>query len=106
MTPTKNDFDYSKLADDTYENCIVYRKLENKYMRGMEYTYSISDESVSILEDADPTGKELEKYCTNLKEVEAFDKIIEKERDEHMAKCEICLPYWEAIKVARSEFDA
>ena len=103
MTKTSADFDYSKLADDTYENCAIYRKLENKLMNGIQYTYSVSYEVQEALEQADPTGKQLEKFCTNLEKVEQFDTKTQQERDEHMAKCGICLPYWEALQVSRGE---
>jgi hypothetical protein len=103
MTKTTADFDYAKLADSTYENCIIYRKLENKLMNGIQYTYSVSYEVQEALEQADPTGKQLEKFCTNLEKVEQFDTKTQQERDEHMAKCEICLPYWEALQVSRGE---
>lgn len=102
---TSKDYNYSELADSTYENCKTFRKLERKYLNGIEYEYSIPQDVQDALEEADPTGKQLEKFCTNLKEIEEFDSKTEQERDNHMANCDICAPYWEALQVSRSELN-
>ncbi len=68
--------------------CKVYRELENKQLHGgIEYKYSIGSEAVEVLEAADATGRQLEKYCTNQKVVEAHDEITAEAVHQHVLIC-------------------
>lgn len=102
---TTADFDYSALAKNTYDKCETYRKLENAYLRGFEYEYSLSDDAVEILEDTIGGQEKLDAACTHLAEGQAFEKEADKARSDHMETCDICRPYWEALQVSRKELE-
>ena len=68
--------------------CKTYRKLEHEQLHGIDYKYSIGSEAVEVLEEADATGRQLEKYCTNNKEVEEHDAKTAEIVQEHVLTCQ------------------
>ena len=67
--------------------CKVYRDLEKEHLHGIEYKYSLGSEAVEVLEESDPTGRTLEKYCTNLKEVEEHSEKTSEAVHQHVLIC-------------------
>ena len=74
-------------AMDEALQCKTYRELEREILKTDKYEYSCSEETQEALEDADPTGKKLESYCTNLAEIEAEDRKLTNQLHEHVLIC-------------------
>ena len=88
------------------KDCQEFREIDRQQLRGLDYTYSISDESVEILEEADATGKQLEKYCTNLAEVQAHDEKWSKAHHEHVKSCSLdCCKALKAYRIEKGLYE-
>lgn len=81
------EMDISAIMDLAYK-CETYRKVEREHLRGVEATYSCSEETQEALEEADATGHALEKFQTNVKECEDHDAKYGKIVHEHVLTCE------------------
>ena len=77
----------TEIVNDCYEKCDIYRMLEKDLLGGIEYEYSVSEEVQESLEKLDPTGRELEKHCTNLDEVKAHDEAAAEVLNKHILSC-------------------
>ncbi len=77
----------SKIIDLAWK-CKTYRKLENEHLRGgPELEYSCSSETVDALEDADPTGRSLEKFIVNQKEYDEHSDKSAEAIQQHVLVC-------------------
>ena len=95
-----------EITDDCLRDCKNFREIDRRQLRGLDYTYSISDESVEILEEADATGKQLEKYCTNLAEVQAHDEKWSKAHHEHVKTCFLsCCQELKAYRIVKGVYE-
>jgi len=77
----------TEIVDDCYAKCELYRKLERELLNGIKYEYSIDEDAQELLEEADPTGRSLEKFCTNMAEVQAHDEEAQKALNSHVKTC-------------------
>ena len=78
----------TEIIDECLRTCKTYREIDRELLRGIEYEYSVSEEVQEALEEADPTGKQLEKFCTNLEEVEEHDAIWSENMHQHVLSCD------------------
>ncbi len=75
------------IVQDCYTNCTEYRKIDKELLRTTDYKYSCSSETQEALEEADPTGRQLEKYCTNLDEIAEHDDKWQEIHHAHVKSC-------------------
>ena len=94
--------EWDKVVADS-QACKESNRLERIALNTIDYEYDIDDEMVAELEELDPTGKTLEKHCTNLAEVEAEQAIAEKALDDHRMQCPQCKPYFDQVQINRQE---
>ena len=94
--------EWDKVLADSQE-CKEAQKLERASLKTSGYEYDIDDDTVAELEELDPTGKTLEKHCTNLAEVEAEQAIADKAYEDHMKACPQCKPYFDQVLINRRD---
>ena len=94
--------EWDKVVADS-QACKESNRLERIALNTIDYEYDIDDEMVAELEELDPTGKTLEKHCTNLAEVEAEQAIAEKALDDHRMQCPQCKPYFDQVQINRRD---
>ena len=78
-----------EITDDCLKDCQEFREIDRQQLRGLDYTYSISDESVEILEELDTTGLKLEAHQTNKDECDAWDEKYQNLHHEHVKSCSL-----------------
>lgn len=94
--------EWDKVLADS-QSCKEAQKLERASFITSGYEYDIDDEMVAELEELDPTGKTLEKHCTNLAEVEERQAIADKAYEDHMKVCPQCKPYFDQVLINRQD---
>ena len=94
--------EWDKVVADS-QACKESNRLERIALNTIGYEYDIDDEMVAELEELDPTGKTLEKHCTNLEEINARNDVASQALDDHRSKCPQCKPYFDQVQINRRD---